>query len=1253
MATSDWEQHKAIILHIYILENTPLNQLISYMQQKHNFTKTKSQYEYQFKKWGVKKNLRKKDWQHLPHQLQNRRGKQSEITLLGAPLSPSRVRKAMQRYTAIPTANEFGQRPSSPEGLDRIIIRAQTPVNIEQIVWPSLPWFHFKARVIPLALHNPTGFLRTFFAALDLEERDRSLHHKLSPKNSLGSLYEISRNPWELRQVIYRLTSAIPNDSIGAHQDSEALTQKGLPVSIATGVLKLVFFRLSNHIPLSKYHGAVHDRFVLRLIEIVSHTCPEVLSYILSGSCVTTKAIKESIYGSAIRGKNYTLVSRLLQYGVDPYLVITMSRGDGGMNFDMGLITLAIYPLWGYSEISGMEEAILTCDVRLARILLNARASVSHTKSTFWEMAIFFTNAEKAGAVDPALEFVRFVFEHDGLLLTSNRPCECSGLIPAIGFSIARHNNQTARFLIHKAATLNLSGRLIELCGCATFSCYLIRTDMPYAPDVTPTPLHIAIISRNKEMIAWLLAPFLSCPTQIPVHVIQEAIIVSCLAGDTDTASELLTRHPDLVTSNVWLHNTTPLAATAWNHDNTLAKKLLGLGADIGPTWDDEITQTAIPTPIYIAASRGNTDLIKELVNRGADCSVELLNGPSLKYRSTPLQVALRNRDVDMVRIFLPKSNIIGNELFDAIYLREDDIISSLVDKGAHHKCVNNQDENILDAAVEEENIKIISLYFETGGRYRSTALYVAIGRAIKSKDYSIVRLLISHRPAEEIDAYEASAIVVSIWSHQRELLLLLLGDSFYPSSSHSILHQDDWFRWKTDTGIACKGKPFNISYFDNDDKLSPISAALLSKDESIVTLILQRGYIPQEADFPNLRGVSDSISHAIWAKFPSTVSRQRFLLLSAIESGDVQGVRECVKSIDSLKFKCYYLANASMKRNPLSNPLHLAVDGNKMEIVRLLLNEGAGLNFMCDSASALLVAVQGGNLDMIKLFLDQEANPNLSKTIQNKHMLAAALEVSISRKDFTMTELLISRGADTNTRAHQARYLPIEVAASTGSVDMVQLLLDSGVSLEGRMRVFYVRAVFSARQAGFYAIADYLKEYGSWVENDQVLYEKLITPKSFTWEGYRFEMDGNNWDILDMKDEDDWDSVNCSSEYSSGSSDELDSSNGVPDTVGHSSDESGGFCDELDLRNATGTAIEVEDGHVVDQLVIWDQENMVRIGASGSDNHTQATNFADDLDEAAGMAEQGWVGPFSNLAEVDEINAMFGVSPLYIDGYY
>ncbi|KAK5637672.1 hypothetical protein RRF57_013387 [Xylaria bambusicola] len=127
--------------------NVPIHRVIFFMREEHNFSKTKSQYAYQLKKWGAKKNLKRTDWQHLRSQLQERPGKQSEVVYRGIPLPLRKIRKETQRYAFIPTAREFGARVPY-----EVVLRARTPPVVDNSSWPDLPWFRFKDRVLPSEL---------------------------------------------------------------------------------------------------------------------------------------------------------------------------------------------------------------------------------------------------------------------------------------------------------------------------------------------------------------------------------------------------------------------------------------------------------------------------------------------------------------------------------------------------------------------------------------------------------------------------------------------------------------------------------------------------------------------------------------------------------------------------------------------------------------------------------------------------------------------------------------------------------------------------------------------------------------------------------------------------------------------------------------------------------------------------------------------------------------------------------------------
>lgn len=248
----------------------------------------------------------------------------------------------------------------------------------------------------------------------------------------------------------------------------------------------------------------VHDQFVMHLVEAVSRTHPEMLSSILSGSCVTTNAIRESVFGSAIRQKNYTIVSRLLQSGVDPNLQIIASQSVTGLTLRKGKIYLTMYYNGRYW--TGMKEAALTLDAHLGKILLNAGASVN--KDVFGgdsplEIAMFAT-ANDASASNRVIEFAQHIVEHHtyGDHSMASCSCICSGLILAITHAITRRNIHVAKFLLSKVATIQLP-KSFEVYGCrCDIHC---RSDGFDDLGIRCVPLHIAIVSGDEEIIDRLL----------------------------------------------------------------------------------------------------------------------------------------------------------------------------------------------------------------------------------------------------------------------------------------------------------------------------------------------------------------------------------------------------------------------------------------------------------------------------------------------------------------------------------------------------------------------------------------------------------------------------------------------------------------------------------------------------------------------------------------------------------------------------
>ncbi|KAI0548131.1 ankyrin repeat-containing domain protein [Xylaria curta] len=1317
MASDDWERHKAIILHLYLLEKNPLHQVITYMQQEHNFIKKKSQYEYQFKKWGVKKNLKKEDWQHLRHQLQKRLGKQSEVTLFGIPLSKGRIRKEMLRYTAIPTASEFGKRPSSPQLPCGIMVRARTPPIVENIMWPSLPWFQFKNGIFPM-LRNPSGLLNTLFAALGSEESSFSI----KAISALISSLRISKNPLELRGAILHLTSMIPDDSISGCQKAEPMAQNQLSLSMATELVKVVFFNLSNkNIPnFDQRELRVHDEFILHLVEAVSRSNPEMLSYILSSHCATANAIKEAVYGSAIRKKDYAIILRLLESGINPNMEIR--------NYQMfkckakrGIIDLE-YRVFS-SKWSGICEAAITFDTRLFNILINAGASVNRACTKDASALEIVAFAGHADVSDKSVEFAQLLIKHGALIdhPTSCRKCSRLKLLSPIAISISRRNNRMAEFLTKK----DVSIRSYQYTEVSRWGCDRHRWDISQLEylGIRKTPVNTAIVSSNKTIVERLLQPVLSHPGPIRMRSIKEALITSSLVGDTVTASKLLAHLPGLPVIDRWTLGVKPLVAAAWNKDTTIAELLLGQGAYIGPKRGDGILRVETPAPIHVAAYYGNTDLVRHLMYRGADYNVHYQPPPpsfefpkyfpdsSLSWLlpdavANPLQLALWNGSGDTVSLLVSQdAGVLSGKPIQEVDLSDSVSITKLPFGFIAGLSVNQNARAAFQATEEIDSaFSIIQSYFSLGGLYRSRDLYHAVLAAIKSKDYSIVRLIADHRPIGQIDSHEASSLLISIEEREWNIVSLLLRDPFLPgpsSSYYEMVHER--LRYNEEEGLN-----HNRSYPDCSDYygLTPLSWAIHSDIDPVVRKLLQRGYKLQVGDMPIVVGniLDDTcvVASTLYPLESMDLSCCQALLYCSIQSCDMQKIQKCIRLVNSLDFQIEF---RNMGGWHLGTPLEAAIYTRNVQIVRLLLEAGASTEFIPRSGrKALEIAAIVGCFDIVKCLLDRGAKVEVLLGI-------TPLQWSVIQGHYRIAKLLISRGADIN--ALPAKFTgstALEVAAGSGNLDMVQFLLEMGAKLDGEMRIYYVRSVGLAQRNGHYALAKFLKENGSWGERDQALHDRFGTFISYVH--FRFDEETDDWHFRMMR-------KRGGSEYSVGSSDsgfslysegsdtsdvgtdELDDveendevSDNTYDTyripqawwdgidltmadpyshgfmegqaLGHGlasyQDTTSRRITELDETLEDSDAREIStsqsavnqaddatvDYHASDRLDTVEQEIIIRVENPdlGINNDTLGTDSVAEQLVSRNTAETKWEGPFSNSREIDDINEVFGVLP-------
>ncbi|ETS78536.1 hypothetical protein PFICI_10598 [Pestalotiopsis fici W106-1] len=184
---------------------------------------------------------------------------------------------------------------------------------------------------------------------------------------------------------------------------------------------------------------------------------------------------------------------------------------------------------------------------------------------------------------------------------------------------------------------------------------------------------------------------------------------------------------------------------------------------------------------------------------------------------------------------------------------------------------------------------------------------------------------------------------------------------------------------------------------------------------------------------------------------------------------------------------------------------LQAAVRKRKRKLVEKLLAKGADINMYEPSKPglfnewgfpALTIAVSTGDTDLVSLLLKEGADVN---TGHSSKAFCTALQLAVAEGYISIVKCLISHDADMSARRYPCfgfdipgQGTPLEEAARRGRLDILQLLLDSGVSTLRYGRVQYVLSIIYAQKSGHHAILQALNDHRSWSAEDQEIYEEL-----------------------------------------------------------------------------------------------------------------------------------------------------------------
>eukprot|EP00210_Caulerpa_lentillifera_P005472 g5232.t1 len=139
--------------------------------------------------------------------------------------------------------------------------------------------------------------------------------------------------------------------------------------------------------------------------------------------------------------------------------------------------------------------------------------------------------------------------------------------------------------------------------------------------------------------------------------------------------------------------------------------------------------------------------------------------------------------------------------------------------------------------------------------------------------------------------------------------------------------------------------------------------------------------------------------------------------------------------------------ANKNSKTDNGSTPLLLACNGGHEEAVAILLSKNASVyDSSCTSTkpSPVAIAVQKGYLSLLKLFMS-----HVGMDVIQKKEPKAILEIAAATGQLEMVKLLVESGVDATERSGEKGLSALHEAALAGSAEIVRFLLSTGIKID------------------------------------------------------------------------------------------------------------------------------------------------------------------------------------------------------------
>jgi ankyrin repeat protein len=442
-------------------------------------------------------------------------------------------------------------------------------------------------------------------------------------------------------------------------------------------------------------------------------------------------------------------------------------------------------------------------------------------------------------------------------------------------------------------------------------------------------------------------------------------------------------------------------------------------------------------TALIFAAASGNTEICKQLLEKGAD--INRTNGEN----ETALMIASKEGRLSTVKLLLTygdtalniqQSKTRATALILATEINHTEIVSRLLEKGANINLTDNKNETALMIASKNGNQNIVALLLESdhidlniqrkdSGLFCKNCGYTALIYAAVANHKEIARQLIKNgADINRTNDKNETALMLAARLNHLEVAKQLLND----------------------------GAAINLT---NNKNETALMIASVNGNQNIVALLLESDHI--DLNIQHKHSGNTALIYAVLANNEEIVSRlikngaainltnneNETALMLASEHG--------YQNIVTLLLE-HYQIDLDIQSKPFgTTALTYAVAKNHVEIVRKLIDRKANVNLSNnnnnnnkdnDNETALMIASKNGNQNIVALLLESD---QIDLNIQSRRFGTTALTYAVAENHVEIARKLINRKANVNL-TNNDNETALMIASRNGNQNMVTLLLES-----------------------------------------------------------------------------------------------------------------------------------------------------------------------------------------------------------------